>query len=788
MEPSAQERAFGAEVERYRAAARVGQEWVARRVGLSRPKVSEVCSGHFLPSRQALDALGMDRECAVQLWRAAWDGREQRRHAEKMARHRAPEGWTALPVLPAEVQSLLRAQDRAAQELPYRLPGVGARRLSLATVYVRQELGSAAEQPQPEQPRPEPVWDGRELLHLPAAPILRLAVRPPSRTIREALDGAEHLLVTGGPGQGKSTLSLRLAADIAAQWAAPTGNSTAPLAEPVVPLRLTARELATRLHLPGAQALADSVRCEYGALLRRDVGVHLLAERVAGCRWLLLVDGLDEVADSAERNRLVSVLSEWVSDPAGSPYRIVLTTRPIEGAALAPLLRAQAARYELQPFDEEALRRFAENWFAEQGRDTAHRFLGQVREAYLEELVQVPLLATIAAIIFEQHDQRPLPDNQYELYQAYLEFLRSARTSASGPFEHLGTGRLLEHLGRARLEPDTSLVVAARDWVAERTAPEDRPPGWQDELTAFLAAVGPLIIRDEDLRFLHHSFAEHLAATAKARLLPEAFDPEHDAFAHLLHDACQGVRGRHARAVLLHYTHLHPAQADRLVQWLHRGNPNQQLLAARLLAWHVPATAETLDAFLTTAQAWAMTTQYPAGEILRRVSRAAHHPGLVPWLADLMHDETAPWQSRVEAATALATRLRGTHAEEATAVLRTVVEDVTVPVADRLTAAESLAQCDAGERGAAERGLRALLADPSAPRPAGAGPWGGRRRGDRRPALHGGALPRRSHVRRPARSADHLPVQVRGRRWNRVGDGPQRQDPGNTPRTGAPLG
>jgi hypothetical protein len=170
--------------------------------------------------------------------------------------------------------------------------------------------------------------------------------------------------VTGGPGQGKSTLSLRLAADIATQWAASTGNSTTPLAEPVVPLRLTARELAARLDLPLPQALADSVRCEYGALLRCDVGAHLLVGRGAGCRWLLPVDGLDEVA------------------------------------ALAPLQRAMAARYELQPFDEEALRRFAENWFAEEGEDTGHRFVRQVREAHLDELVRVPLLATIAAIIF----------------------------------------------------------------------------------------------------------------------------------------------------------------------------------------------------------------------------------------------------------------------------------------------------------------------------------------------------------------------------------------------------
>jgi hypothetical protein len=230
--------------------------------------------------------------------------------------------------------------------------------------------------------------------------------------------------VTGGPGQGKSTLSLRLAADIATEWAAPTGTSTTPLAEPVVPLRLTARELAARLDLPLPQALADSVRCEYGALLRCDVGAHLLVGRVAGCRWLLLVDGLDEAA------------------------------------ALAPLQRAMAARYELQPFDEEALRRFAENWFAEEGEDTGHRFVRQVREAHLDELVRVRLAGHHRGDHFPQHDQRPLPDNQYELYEAYLEFLRSARPVAPGPFEHLRTG-LLEHLAGLRPVPECMPVVSS---------------------------------------------------------------------------------------------------------------------------------------------------------------------------------------------------------------------------------------------------------------------------------------------------------------------------------------
>lgn len=617
-----------------------------------------------------------------------------------------PDGWADLPELPVAVRTLLRAQVLAAQELPYRLPG--ARRPSLATVYVRQDLSSGSEDAASEPLRPTPIVDERgQLADPPSGPVVRLAVRPPARTVGEALDDDDHVLVTGGPGQGKSTLSLRLAADVAGRWMSPDADDV-PLAEPVVPLRLTARELAARLSLPFPEAVAESVRVEYGALLGASLEASVLRDRVAGYRWLLLVDGLDEVADHVERDRLVTILAGWASD-TGSPYRVVLTTRPIEGAALAPLQRIGAARYELQAFDEQALRHFADNWF--DNPDSGYRFVRQIRAAHLDELVRVPLLATIAAIIFEQHSDRPLPDNRYELYESYLKYLRSAHPIVCGPFDQT-CDPLLEHLGRVRLELDRPLAAAARDWAEQHVI--NLVGDWQEELTTYLAAVGPFVRRGDDLRFLHHSFAEHLAATAKARLLPERFEPTHADFARLLHAARPDERGQHARAVLLHHSRLHSAEADRLIGWLHRGGPDQHLLAARLLAWHVPAGPDVVDAFLATVRAWAMTSQYPGHEILAQASRASHHPGIATWLAELMRDEDAPWRSRVEAATALATRLRTADAPDAIAQLRLVIDDMTTPVTHRLAAAEALSECGGGERHASERGLRSVLADPSA--------------------------------------------------------------------------
>ncbi|AIJ23880.1 putative signal transduction protein with Nacht domain [Amycolatopsis methanolica 239] len=87
--------------------------------------------------------------------------------------------------------------------MPYRLPG--ARRPALATLYVRQELGSGQDDDQPEPERPAPIVDDRGRLVQPAtAPVTRLVVRPPSRSVHDVLASDDHVVVTGGPGQGKS--------------------------------------------------------------------------------------------------------------------------------------------------------------------------------------------------------------------------------------------------------------------------------------------------------------------------------------------------------------------------------------------------------------------------------------------------------------------------------------------------------------------------------------------------------------------------------------------------------
>jgi hypothetical protein len=724
---SPQERLFAVEVRRAYAAASVSQEWIGNEIGLSRGKVSEMCAGYFLPQLDTLslliEALGMDRERVVALWQDARRGRAARLRAERIA---PVVGWSQLPALPPEITSLLQAQIQMAEESPYRLRG--ARRPSLSTVYVRQELGIEETQPDKRVTRPVAVAPDATSPEWRPGPVTRSApprpsVRPPARKVREALDADDHLLVIGGPGQGKSTLTLRLAADIAQAWLRQlsTGVETVTegepqLLEPVVPLRLSARVLAARLDMPFPHALADSISAEYGPEMSAPVDAGLLAGRIAGCRWLLLIDAIDEVADPEVRHRLIRALSGCFADDR--PYRVVVTSRPLDGGGLAPLYRG-AARYELQPFDAAALRRFAEHWFSpgvpSVAGDACHRFLEQIRRAHLDELVRVPLLATIAAIIFGEHGDRPLPDNRYGLYEEYLKYLAEARPATSDRFRQvvwdLRAG-LLEHLGLARFEADVPLLQAAQAWIADHTREHERPAHWEAALTVHLVAIGPLRIRgdDDEVQFMHHSFADHLAATAKGRLLPVPFDADHPIWQQAIHATRHGMSTDHARTVILHGTHLHKGLADQLVNWLHHNTADFQVIAAELLAQHAPISAPVVDEFLKTARAWAKTSS--GTEIFRQVTHATHHPRLASWLSALLHQPDVTWTARIEAATALCTRV-WSNEDEAIRLLKVAIDDRTLDLDDRLTAAQGLAEAGPEQHKAATAALRAILDDPA---------------------------------------------------------------------------
>jgi tetratricopeptide (TPR) repeat protein len=425
-------------------------------------------------------------------------------------------------MLTPELRDLLEAQIEASEELPYGLFGV--KRPKLSQIYVRQTVRRRAVE------RRES--DRREAEDHVVEEVVERVM-----TVAEALDGNQHLVITGDAGAGKSTAGYAFVKSLCEHW---LHGSVSPLREPVVPVRIPARALVA----PEAWStvLANGAREALGQFLNAEPEPALFAQRALGARWMVFIDGLDEIADDATTDQIVRTIVRKAR--RGTDHRLVITTRRLDEKLMDQLAEAEIASFNLEPFGQEQLVGFAEAWFRAQDPVTAperaREFVRQTADGQLRELVRNPLLVTIAAITFTRDPSRPLPANRVDLYAGFMTSLLDEQASGRNIVaelrrvlvdrperlrlaEWLGEHRstLIRHLAVQRLSTELPLFDAAREWVTSRRA--DLPDGWPEDLRAVLVDSGVFARSGDALGFLHHSFAEFLAAERYAEEIPADF-------------------------------------------------------------------------------------------------------------------------------------------------------------------------------------------------------------------------------------------------------------------------
>ena len=291
----------------------------------------------------------------------------------------------------------------------------------------------------PSSRRPDHIFHSREVDA--ASPFRTTRPYRGSNTALELLVDDElripRILLEGGPGQGKSTIT-QMAAQIYRQRLLPSSaddiSRTADwnsLSKARLPLRLVLRDFAEWL-----AGTADGTLEQYIArVIGRDSGgasvavqdVHAFLERSS---VILLLDGLDEIGSDSLRDKVLDTVMDAVTrfeEGLRVDLRVVLTTRPPALAGRRQKLRG-FTRIVLAPMNTRRIDEYLARWLSVQIDAENERlriktsFEGRRHDPHVEALARNPMqLSVLLQFIYLKGEA--FPDRRAELYREYFQIV-----------------------------------------------------------------------------------------------------------------------------------------------------------------------------------------------------------------------------------------------------------------------------------------------------------------------------------------------------------------------------
>jgi hypothetical protein len=701
-------------------------EFLTRNRQFNKNHVYEVRKGVKLAKlqdmRELAAVLGRPPQEVEQLWYSAKRSMEQREQLQAAAMVQTC-SWETLPQPEPSVRNLLLAEADEAQLLPYQLLGIEPP--SLPDIYVRQYLRDWPSQP-PAKDKPgdlagDPAWEQ-------------------ARSAAEALSQHAYILVTDEPGSGKTVLVREMAQRLTRIWLREDAASAPPTKEPTIPLLIPARALTEDGSF--TSALAAAVRRVYGMSMLTELQPAHFAGPVSGSRWLVIIDGLDEVVDRELRIKIIRAIKAHAR--ADRPYRFVVTTRPLPEAELRLLRQAPFTAFSVKPFGRRELREFAGKWFAAQNPATASEqslaFLREIGDTRLSDVARNPLLATIAAVVKTRDPGLPLPASRVDLYEHFCGLLlgdkangrttlRQIRQRAGEPgyraaeWVYGHREEIVAWLAERYLDGEPALLDMARTWVGENLPADIGESPTADDLRLLLVGTGVLMTEGADLRFTHHTLAEYLAARATARRMTTDSTGQPDLNA-LIERGVDAVQSTFELFALVLWGRAGGDLGGLLLHLLD-GPPRQSLFAGRILGecgdTRPPEACQVVDRLMDMALGDAgVVFRDDFGDDLLRLGRRgergrdplAAEPGEAFWLLGRIHGDShvaavlrgvaasgeLAAETRTDAAVALG---RNSDRDGAIEILRSLPGDHTPPDA-RVRIAEAIIALDSEATDAAE--------------------------------------------------------------------------------------
>lgn len=313
------------------------------------------------------------------------------------------------------------------------------------------------------------------------------------------------VVILGDAGSGKSTLLRYLA--VSAAMASRTHRR--------LPILVSARAVAG----PGNLAPLPQI-ARLNALVQLTEPMGWWKKRLAAGGCLILVDGLDEVADANGR----LVVAEWIErQVAAYPLnQYLVTSRPV-GYRKAQLHEAIVVR--LASFGAAQIDQFIDNWYLQQEiratgvdsvetRRRAGEAAANLRESVaadpaLRELAHVPLLLTMIANV--HRFRQALPHGTAELYGEIVDVMLWRRDDLESTVSAVWRVPVLARVAFA-------LALGGKRWLSREevlsavAAAPELPPDVAPERFLQEAERSGLIIERGLYTFGHLIFQEYLAA------------------------------------------------------------------------------------------------------------------------------------------------------------------------------------------------------------------------------------------------------------------------------------
>lgn len=278
----------------------------------------------------------------------------------------------------------------------------------------------------------------------------------PATQLRSTLAGRLHFVVVGGPGQGKTTVTTMVAqayrvamlqsatdlSDVATQVRDATSAHFDDIGIPVprlrrFPFRINLATYAERLSASGNISLLRWIAEEVSARSDSRVSPARLKSMLYQWPWLLVLDGLDEVAAVLVRDAIVRNITDFLQEVASGNWDTILvcTTRPMGyDGSLSPdafrELRLEAMRYQesIDLATRLATKRVGSN--ESELREVLGRIQSALKATVTSRLMRSPLQVTIMTLLLEAHP-RP-PRDRASLFETYFQVIYTREAEKLG--------------------------------------------------------------------------------------------------------------------------------------------------------------------------------------------------------------------------------------------------------------------------------------------------------------------------------------------------------------------